>query len=161
MTIVLYWCRVLLIAWIWLYESNCNNHHVREVVIEMKCSYSNALTDISKPSWSLCFGYSYSNNYHLHVSIHCATWILHCMAWMLMHRLDINIYIRLAWFDYHKYVICALDVLNALYTIYIESVYYLIYIWVYMQIFYKGFIILLLALVYIFIYINARIKVFI
>ena len=28
-----YWCRVLLIVWIWLYESNCNNHHVREVVI--------------------------------------------------------------------------------------------------------------------------------
>ena len=45
-----YWCRALLIAWIWLYESNCNNHHVREVVIEMKGSYSNALIDISKPS---------------------------------------------------------------------------------------------------------------
>ena len=54
---------------------------------------------------------------------------------------------------FFKHVICALEVLNALYTIYVESVYYLIYIWVYMQIFYKGFIILLLTLVYIYLYI--------
>ena len=106
------------------------------IYILMKGSYSNTLTDISKPSWSLCFGYSYSKNYHLHVSIHCTTWILHCMDWMLMHRLDIYIYIYkvLAWFDYYKHVICALDVLNALYTIYIESVYYFIYIYIYIWI---------------------------
>ena len=64
---------------------------------------------------------------------------------------------------FFKHVICALEVLNALYTIYIESVYYLIYI--YMGL-YANFlqrihhIVACLGL-YIFIYINARIKVFI
>ena len=64
-----------------------------------------------------------------------------CMAWMLMHHLDI-IYIGLVWFDYYKHVICTMDVLNALYTIYIESVYYIygviigltyIFIWVHVR----------------------------
>ena len=60
-----------------------------------------------------------------------------------MNGLDVNaplgyIYIRLAWFDYYKHVICALDVFNVLYTIYIESVYYLIYIYIYIYKTYMG-----------------------
>ena len=115
-----------------------------------------------------------------------------------LHRLDININIRLAWFDYYKafdlvwfcgpmchfhsainmhsiiymglyasswwpsykHVIFFLVVQSVYYVLYIYIYIYLyIYIWVYMQIFYKGFIILLLALHHIFVvkqYINAR-----
>ena len=122
------------------------------VVIEMKGSYSNALTDISKSSSSLCFGYSYSNNYHLHVSIHCTTWILHCMAWMLMHRLDINICKAcMVWLLYacNMCLVCIECFIYNLHWIYIL---FDIYMGLYANI-YKGFIILLLALVYIFIYI--------
>ena len=81
-----------------------------------------------------------------------------CACTMILHRLDININIRLACFDYYMAFDLAFLLTMHVFVdpcgkFHLPLTCFQLNIWVYMQIVYKGFIILLLALVYIYIYI--------